>query len=72
MSVAHHGLIHDSLSYAGGSISYDGDPNRSSVVSCLVPTSFTVLARWERISTKEWRMYVCICMLMPGIIAHKS
>jgi hypothetical protein len=45
MSVAHHGPIHDVLSNAGGSASIEHDPNRSSVVSCLVPTSVAVAAR---------------------------
>ncbi len=44
-SVVHHGLIHDQSSYTTGSISYDGDPNRSSVVSCLAPNSLAVVAR---------------------------
>jgi hypothetical protein len=44
-SVVHHTLIHDPLTSATGSISYDADPNRISVVSCLVPTSLAVAVR---------------------------
>jgi hypothetical protein len=47
MSVVHYGLLHDPLSSAAGSVSYDADPNRLSVVSCLVPASLAVAARWE-------------------------
>ncbi|CAF0759924.1 unnamed protein product [Adineta ricciae] len=45
MSVVPHGIIHDPLSSATGSLSYDGDYNRSSVVSCLVPASISIATR---------------------------
>jgi hypothetical protein len=44
-SFVHHGLLHDPLSSAAGSVSYESDPNRFSVVSCLVPASVSVAAR---------------------------
>ncbi|CAF3341160.1 unnamed protein product [Rotaria sp. Silwood1] len=44
-SIAHHGIIYGPLSSNTGSISYDVDPNRSSIVSCLVPTSLAVVSR---------------------------
>lgn len=45
MSVVHHGLIFDPLNSATGSVSQDGEPNRLSVVSCLVPASVAIAAR---------------------------
>ncbi|CAF0808910.1 unnamed protein product [Adineta steineri] len=44
-SVVTHGTILDSLSNTAGSLSFDDDQNRLSVVSCLVPASVNVAAR---------------------------
>ncbi|CAF0882482.1 unnamed protein product [Rotaria sordida] len=44
-SIGHHSVFHDPLRSSTGSISYDADPNRSSVVSCLIPASIAVVSR---------------------------
>jgi len=44
MSVVPHGILHDPLSVTS-SLPYDVDPNRISVVNCLVPGSIAVVAR---------------------------
>ncbi|CAF4168107.1 unnamed protein product, partial [Rotaria sp. Silwood2] len=44
-SIVHHGIFHDPLNSTTGSIFYDADPNRSSIVSCLVPASLSVVSR---------------------------
>jgi hypothetical protein len=45
MSMVHHGPIHDTLSSIGDSILSDSDRCRTSVVSCLVPTTVAIAAR---------------------------
>lgn len=45
MSIGYHSIPHDLTSIATGSVSFDNDPNRSSVVSCLVPASLAVVTR---------------------------
>jgi hypothetical protein len=45
MSVVHHGLLHEPLTSATGSVAYDGDTNRLSVVSSLVPASVAIATR---------------------------
>lgn len=73
MSVVHHGSILDTLSNAAGSVTNDGESNRLSVVSCLVPASVAVAARWERIyhigKKIKYGMSVCTCTSMFTIIA---
>ncbi|CAF4722932.1 unnamed protein product [Rotaria magnacalcarata] len=44
-SIGHQSLSHDILSAAAGSISCNIDPNRSCIVSCLVPASIAVFTR---------------------------
>jgi hypothetical protein len=45
MSVVPHGILHDPLNSVTSSLPYDVDPNRISVVNCLVPGSIAVVAR---------------------------
>jgi hypothetical protein len=64
-SVAPHGVHHDPLSSATDSILCDDDSNRFSVVSCLIPASVSVAARWETIvicCTKEKTNEECVCL----------
>jgi hypothetical protein len=45
MSIVPHGPIHEPLSSIAESISSDGDPKQTSIVSCLVPNSIAIAAR---------------------------